>query len=790
MSKKNEQLTQRMENILLAVERLRQFNEVAECEDSMRTFVRKAWHVIEPGVAYVHGWHIDAICEHLEAALNGEIRNLIINMPPRHMKSSLVGVMFPAWVWIKEPHRQFLYTSYAEHLSLRDSRKTRNLIKSNWYQQNWGDRYKIVSDQNEKRRFENDKSGYRLATSVGGTNTGDGGGILIADDPNNMNEVHSEAIREGVNEWWDQVMSTRLNDHKTGIRIVIQQRGHERDLTGHLMEKGGWDQLVLPAEYEGEHKATSIGWKDPRAVQGELLWPEKFGPLEITELKRDLGPIPSAGQLQQRPTAGEGALFKRESWNYYNPVGTDSGPVRVKVPGRLPIEKAPVPIPLAFEQVVQSWDFTFKDEADSDFVAGHAWGRIGSNVYLLARVNKRMDFMASIRAIRQMSVDFPCPTKLVEDKANGPAVINFLKNEIPGLIAVQPDGGKISRANAISSYVEAGNVYLPNPDLFPWVADVIEQAANFPRGAHDDDVDAMSQAIRRLFDSASNSGLPEFRVIPRLGEPETACHVVKDSDMSLPAHWRRWITVSPGTPGAALWFCETPQGSIRVYREVDISGVDASETGRRIAEASLPDIRSYFETVHSSAKWSFDIFLEKEAFAPVDPIGSYAELLEQGILGFEPTNGTFEERTNTKAMLRSGRFSAQLGVIEDSSLDRLRDLLRFAPPDFEELEWDRDKAIKLMNSNLQAYKSYMAMVEGRIEGEWPKIKFSSLCMETIASISSVRRDKEIETPYIRALLLGTSAPPGIKQYSNVMTFKPKPSPMRHIERKFRVGRTA
>ena len=229
---------------------------VAEIESemarrSLREFVRQAWHVVEPATPYIPGWHLDAICDHLEAVSRREIRNLLINMPPRHMKSLAVSVFWPCWEWATWPERKWLFSSYAASLSIRDSLKCRRLIESPWYQANWGDRFQLTGDQNAKQRFENNKSGYRLATSVGGTATGEGGDRIVVDDPHNVNEAESDLVRRGVIDWWDQVMSTRLNDPKTGAKVIVMQRVHEADLAGHVLAQGGYEHLCLPAEYEG-----------------------------------------------------------------------------------------------------------------------------------------------------------------------------------------------------------------------------------------------------------------------------------------------------------------------------------------------------------------------------------------------------------------------------------------------------------------------------------------------------------------------------------------------------------
>ena len=191
-------------------------------------------------------------------------------------------------------------------LSIRASLKCRRLVESPWYQANWGDRFQLTGDQNAKQRFENNKSGYRLATSVGGTATGEGGDRIVVDDPHNVNEAESELVRRGVLEWWDQVMSTRLNDPKRGTKVIVMQRVHEADLAGHVLTQGGYEHLCLPAEYEGPTRCTVIGWSDPRDEPGQLLWAERFGPDEIQALKRSMGSYAAAGQLQQRPAPAEG----------------------------------------------------------------------------------------------------------------------------------------------------------------------------------------------------------------------------------------------------------------------------------------------------------------------------------------------------------------------------------------------------------------------------------------------------------------------------------------------------
>jgi hypothetical protein len=290
---------------------IRNEKERRAASGSLYEFVRQAWHVVEPGVPFIPSWHIREICEHLEAVSAGEIHRLLINIPPRHSKSTIVSVMWPMWEWLTDPAQKFLAASYSGNLSIRDNLKARRLIQSPWYQERWGQMFKLAGDQNAKQRFENDKTGYRLATSVGGTATGEGGSRLILDDPHGAQDAQSEAMRESALEWFDQVWSTRLNNPKTDAMVTVMQRLHERDISGHILEDiGGWEHICIPAEWDGKRRQTVLGPYDPRKKLGELICPERFGDKEITALKQLLGEYGTAGQLQQDPTPTGGGILK------------------------------------------------------------------------------------------------------------------------------------------------------------------------------------------------------------------------------------------------------------------------------------------------------------------------------------------------------------------------------------------------------------------------------------------------------------------------------------------------
>lgn len=466
-------------------------------------FVKQGWHVVEPATRYVHGWHIDAICEHLEAVTHGDIRDLIINVPPGYMKSLLTSVFWPAWVWTFRPSERWLCMSYADTLAIRDSLKCRRVIQSAWYQSNWGDVYQLASDQDAKSRFENNKAGFRLAAGVGGGATGQHGNIIV-DDPIKADDAHSATIRDTINRWWDETMSTRGVTTKRS-RVIIMQRLHEKDLTGHILAKmkadaetNQYEHLCLPAEYVPTHRVTSIGWKDPRTEPGELLWPELVSREMNNQLKKDLGSYGTAGQLQQQPSPSEGGILRRDWWCFWVPKGIKLPTVTTYLDDNTLFEHFQVELPEAFDQQLQSWDMTFKDTKQSDYVCGQVWGKVGADRFLLDQVLERMDFVKTIDAVIKMTRKWPqASAKLIEDKANGPAVISSLKKKISGLIAIEPEGSKESRVHSVSPEIESHNVYLPHPLVAPWVNELIDRAAAFPNAAHDDDIDAMTQALRR-----------------------------------------------------------------------------------------------------------------------------------------------------------------------------------------------------------------------------------------------------------------------------------------------------
>jgi predicted phage terminase large subunit-like protein len=381
----------------------------------------------------------------------------------------------------------------------RDSLKCRRLLESDWYQRRWGTRFQLRSDQNQKQRFENDRTGYRIVVPMS-AGTGERGDYVVVDDPHSVDQAASDAERASAIEWWNGAMSTRHNDPAKGHKVVIQQRLHEADLTGDLLLRGGYEHLCLPAEFEPDRRcSTSIGWTDPRSTAGELLCPERMGQEVLDKLKVTLGSYRYAGQYQQRPAPAGGGMLKRHWWRFWQPKGANLPPILIRLPDGTVESCIAVELPDQFDQQIQSWDMAFKDTKNSDFVVGLVLAANGGDRYLLDQTRDRLDLPGTLSAVRRLTSKWPnAHLKLVEDKANGPAVIQSRRREISGLVEVNPEGGKVSRAAAATPQLESANWHLPHPLLAPWVEAFIGECAAFPAGAHDDQVDAWSQGAKRL----------------------------------------------------------------------------------------------------------------------------------------------------------------------------------------------------------------------------------------------------------------------------------------------------
>jgi predicted phage terminase large subunit-like protein len=478
---------------LIAKEQLRR-----KAESNLYEFVKQSWHVVEPSIPFIGSWHIEEICEHLEAITMGDIKRLLINIPPRHSKSTIVSVMWPAWEWIVHPEQKFLCASYSGNLSTRDNLKTRRLLQSNWYQDRWKHMFELSGDQNAKQRFENDKTGYRLATSVGGTATGEGGSRLILDDPHGAQAAQSEVMRNSDLEWFDMVWSTRLNNPKTDAMVTVMQRLHERDISGHIIDDiKGWEHVCIPAEWDGKSRKTVLGPYDPRKVKGELICPERFGKKEITNLKQLLGAYGTAGQLQQDPVPSQGGILKTE---FFNTWPSTSG---------LP----------PFEYILQSYDCAFTEKTTGDPTACTVWAMFTHkgerNAMLIDAWDEHLSYPdLRAKAIKDWTTEYGGMTKdspysrarrpdriLVEAKASGQSLLQDLRLAKVPAVGYNPGlADKVSRAHQAAPTLELGLLWIPESGKNPgqhvsWAAAFLKQLGKFPVAEHDDYVDTFTQAI-------------------------------------------------------------------------------------------------------------------------------------------------------------------------------------------------------------------------------------------------------------------------------------------------------
>lgn len=448
--------------------------------DRLEPFLELVWPILEPGTPYQSNWHIGLMAEYLEAVTHGEIRQLVVNIPPRYGKSLLTSVVWPVWEWISHPTRRWLFVSYSDLLANRHGLDRRRLLQDEWFRQHYP-HVQLTSDQHAKSEFHNTRRGAMIAASMGGSITGKGGDRIVIDDPHSPDQAESDGQRQHAIERFRTSLSTRLDNKRYGAIVVVMQRLHVHDLSGVCLDLG-YECLNLPALAP---KRTAISFpRSQRTIVREAdepLWPQRESREELERLRTTLGTYGFAGQYLQNPIPRAGGYFPREWWNYYETLELTSD-----------------------IRIVQSWDLSFKDGDGSDFVVGLVAAQIGAEIFVLDRFKAKASFVDSCRAIRDMARRYPTTSAiLIEDAANGPAVLDTLKKDIPNIISVSPEGGKQARANAVQGRFEARQIYLPTPfsragESRPdrtWVEDLVTTCAAFPKGTYDDDVDALTQLI-------------------------------------------------------------------------------------------------------------------------------------------------------------------------------------------------------------------------------------------------------------------------------------------------------
>lgn len=454
-------------------------------ERSLLEFVRLMWPVLEPGRPFVSGWVIEAVAAHLEAVTDGKLNRLLINVPPGFCKSLLSSVFWPAWEWgpRNKPHLRHFSSSYSENLTLRDNAKCLKLIQSDVYQKLWGDRVHLDPKKTGERKFALLETGWKLASSVTGTGTGERGDRVVLDDLLSAQEVASDASMNAVLQYFTEVIPTRVNDDQSAI-VLIMQRLHERDPAGHVLSHDlAYDRLIIPMEYEPDHpfpSRTALGFEDPRTRSGELAWPERFSK---DFLERDVyptlrswgGEFAVSSQMQQRPAPRGGGLFKLDNLTLCNrqdvPRGDD----------------------------VRGWDLAASKDGRAAYTVGALVRRGTDNRYYVLDVRRGRWTPGEVRReILQAARDDGCPQDLPQDPGQAgvaqKADFANLLDGYPFWVSTE-SGSKEDRARPLASQIEVGNVSVVRG---AWNDALLRELETFPAGMYKDQVDALSRAHSRL----------------------------------------------------------------------------------------------------------------------------------------------------------------------------------------------------------------------------------------------------------------------------------------------------
>ena len=447
--------------------------ERREGRRSLSAFVRKVFSTVDPATDYKHNWHVDLICEYLEAATRREIQRLIVNIAPRSLKSNIVSVGWPAWLIGHNPSEQIVGASYSGSLALKHSVDCRTVIQSAWYKNMFPD-VELTGDMNTKSEFVTTKRGHRIATSVGGTATGKGGNILLIDDPVNPEEAMSDTARDGANTWYDQTYSTRLNNEDTGVIALVMQRLHTNDLTGHVLDVDDWTHVKIPMKAPCR-EVIDFGKVKLVREEGDLLHPERVNEKQYQAKCRTLGAYGAAGQLQQDPAPLGGGMVKTKWFGRYRTA----------------------PDRLLFTRVVQSWDTAQKENELNDPSVCTTWGEYNNNYYLLDVYSDKLRYPKLKSAAKNLAAKWNPDAILIEDKSSGTSLIQDLREStsLP-ILAIEPHGDKVTRMDTCSPTIEAGVVFIP--EEAHWLFDFELEVSNFPNVTHDDQVDSLSQFLNWL----------------------------------------------------------------------------------------------------------------------------------------------------------------------------------------------------------------------------------------------------------------------------------------------------
>jgi predicted phage terminase large subunit-like protein len=440
----------------------------------LNAFIERSFYHLNPTATFLPNWHIEVVASALEDCRRGKITRLIINQPPRSLKSHCASVAFTAFLLGHSPSAQIIGASYGQDLSNKHSLDCRTIMASAWYQELFP-HTRLSSGRQAIEEFMTTGLGSRLATSVGGALTGRGADYLIIDDPLKPDEALSDSQRKAVNDWFDGTLYSRLNDKRKGRIILIMQRLHEDDLVGHVLGVEPWTVIRFPAIAEEDEThviQTPCGRRRFQRRTGEALHPERE-PLEVlNHLREAQGEYNFAGQYQQAPAPAGGGMVKAEWFNTYSTSD----------------------LPAKFEMIFQSWDSANKPTELSDYSVCTTWGIKEKHVYLLRVFRKRLGYPELKRAVREQAEAFGPKTILIEDKASGTQLIQELVSEkMHAIKKYEPTMDKIMRMNSVTSTIENGFVHLP--DKAPWLGEYLHELTGFPNAKFDDQADSTSQAL-------------------------------------------------------------------------------------------------------------------------------------------------------------------------------------------------------------------------------------------------------------------------------------------------------
>jgi predicted phage terminase large subunit-like protein len=462
----------------------------------LRYFIQKAFATLCPGERYLHNWHIDAIVHRLMLVYSGQNRRLLINQPPRSLKSISVSVAFVAWLLGHDPSRRVIVVSYSHEFAAELHRQFRVVVDSDWYRAIFP-----ATKWSKETGFDlvTKMGGGRYATSVGGTLTGRGADLIIIDDPLNANEAQSEPARKRVIDWYAGSLVSRLNDKETGAIVAVMQRLHEEDLTGHLLRMAGWDHLMLPAIAREAHEIPTGEGEVHRRRPDDVLHSERENAETLEKIRAEIGSLQFSAQYQQQPVPTEGNLIKRAWFRFYD---------------RLPPERPNL-------RTVQSWDVASVVGAQNDYSVCTTWIVDKNDFYLADVFRARLSYPDLRRKVIDLAVRHKAEPVLIEDAGPG---TNLLQDLVMGMpagmtrpIGVKPEGSKQDRVAAQSAKIEAGQVHLPKEA--PWLDDFLHELLAFPNARHDDQVDSVSQFLRWIQQDLYQGGVVIVAPIIVTGPP-------------------------------------------------------------------------------------------------------------------------------------------------------------------------------------------------------------------------------------------------------------------------------